>query len=240
MEMGIFKDVIAVVRAEAQRREGRLANQHPDAAYDQWLFVDAPFLNELCLMLLVTLRHQIERELVMLAARMADDKKKTISLAQYRRNVQRERKLLQKDKKNGWQNMYAKLGVRSSDGTKDIVADLEALRHLANSYKHDPLGEPCAQLVALLNLPGWRELSRHEPRTSLNRDSGVNYAALPESNLLREGLAVFIGLAKEADYCDIASKFVEIVSEFLDDLKSRTALMPFEGLVSMNPEDFAR
>lgn len=239
MKMHIFKSVTAVIRDEAQRRERRLANQHPDAAYDQWLFVDAPFLNEFCLMLLVTLRHQIERELVMLAARKADDKKQTISVAQYRENVQQELKLLEGDKKTGWKNLYTKLGVRSSDGSKDSVAYLEVLRHLANSYKHDPFGEPCVCLLELLNLPRRRGSPRHQAPTSRNRDAGVNYAPLPESKLLREGLAVFVGLGKNPDYCDIAEKFVDIASEFLQDLQRRTKLLPFEqGLVSLNPEDF--
>ena len=45
---------------------------HPDAAYDQRLFYDAPFLNELCIVFLVALRHHIERRLTLFAACAAD------------------------------------------------------------------------------------------------------------------------------------------------------------------------
>jgi hypothetical protein len=75
MEMRILKDIIAVIRAEQQRRESLLTDEEPNFAYDQWLFTDAPFVAELCLMLLVTLRHQVERELARLAARAVGDGK---------------------------------------------------------------------------------------------------------------------------------------------------------------------
>jgi len=73
METGILKEVIAVIRAEQQRRASLLTDEDPNFAYDHWLFKDEPFVNELCLMLLVTLRHHVERELVRLAARAADE-----------------------------------------------------------------------------------------------------------------------------------------------------------------------
>ena len=52
-----------------------LANEDPDYAYDQWLFTDEPFVNELCLVLLVVIRHQLERELLGLLARVIVDAK---------------------------------------------------------------------------------------------------------------------------------------------------------------------
>jgi hypothetical protein len=49
METGILKEVIAVIRAEQQRRASLLTDEDPNFAYDHWLFKDEPFVNELCL-----------------------------------------------------------------------------------------------------------------------------------------------------------------------------------------------
>jgi hypothetical protein len=59
-------------------------------AYDQWLFTDEPFVNEMCLMVLVALRHQVERRLVFIAARV-DTGQLSISRKQYQQNVISER-----------------------------------------------------------------------------------------------------------------------------------------------------
>lgn len=218
METHVLKQMIDVIRVEEQRRAERRANMHPDVTYDQRLFTDTPFLNELCLMLLVALRHQVERELVLLAARLADDGSE-ITVEQYHKNVHKERELLKRD---GLKRIFKRLDVKSCKETKV----LEALRLLSNSYKHDPFVKPDVKLLKLLNLPSeW-------PKKK-------NYAPLPESSSLQEAFAVFVGLGKDADYCDITERFVESVNEFLEGLKSRTKVRPFEKrLVSLNPQDF--
>jgi len=58
----VLKQMIDVIRVEEQRRAEPRADMHPEVTYDQRVFTDAPFVNELCLMLLVALRHQVERE----------------------------------------------------------------------------------------------------------------------------------------------------------------------------------
>lgn len=71
MNVTVARDVIGVIRAEMKRRSPRgLNDSHEaiEAAYDQWVFSDEPFLNELCLLLLTALRHQVERELIKIAA----------------------------------------------------------------------------------------------------------------------------------------------------------------------------
>src|SRR5438874_10308351 len=93
METQMFKDMIAVIKAEQQRRGTVLNDADANFANDHWLFKDMPFINELCLMLMVALWHQVERELVRLAARAADGGRE-ISGKQYQENVLEERKQL--------------------------------------------------------------------------------------------------------------------------------------------------
>lgn len=218
METAILKEMIAVIEAEEQRRSSLLTDKDDNFAYDQWLFTDAPFVNELCLMLLVTLRHQVERELVWLAARATNDGKE-ISFQQYLEKV----KLLRKQVRNpkSWnEKIKNRLKLESFDEYRYI----DALRLLANSYKHDPSMEPNDDLLNRLNL-----------------ETGVNYAPLPESDALRQGLAEFISLGKDTSCCDIAVRFVDIASDFLGNVQSRTRLSRVQpGRVSCNPKDFAR
>ena len=35
--------LIDIVNSESRRREEKLAEEYPDAAYDQWIFMDVPF-----------------------------------------------------------------------------------------------------------------------------------------------------------------------------------------------------
>ena len=213
METRIFKEMISVIRAEQQRRASLLTDEDPNFAYDQWLFTDAPFVNELCLMLLVTLRHQVERELVGLAARAADDGKE-INGQQYQEKVEQLRK------RHGWD--WTEINNRLRPESCKGYASMKALRLIANLYKHDPSKEPDEDLLQLFKL-----------------ETGVNYDPLPESDALRKGLANFIGLGKDADYCDIAEMFVDIASDFLSKVRSRTKLSKVKwGAVSLT--DFAQ
>lgn len=212
MEVDILKQMIAVIRDEERRRASLLTDQDQNFAYDQWLFTDEPFINELCLMLLVTLRHQVEREIVWLAARAADDGKE-ISGQQYYDNVHQLRK------GKGWDWEEIRLKLESCEGYKSM----KALRLLANLYKHDLYIEPDKKLLELLQM-----------------ETGVTYAPLPESDALREGLAAFIALGKDATYCDIAERFVDIARAFLVTVQSQTDLSPVKrSPVSFNPRDFA-
>ena len=207
--------MITVIRTEEERRVSLLTDKDPNFAYDQWVFKDEPFVNELCLMLLVALRHQIERELIGLAARAADDGKE-ISVKQYQEKV----KQLRKGKVWDWKEIRNRLKLESCEG----YASMEALRLLANSYKHGPSMEPGEDLLKWLNL-----------------ETGVIYAPFPESDTLREGFAAFSGLGKGATYCDIVDRFVDIASDFLAKVQSRTTLNRVKrGAASLNPIDFAR
>ena len=202
MDTHIFREMIAVIRAEEKRRVSLLTGEDPDFEYERWLSTDEPFVNELCLMVLVTLRHQVERELVKLAARASDDGKE-ISPREYDEEVQK----LRKGRGWNWETIEARLNLESCAGN----APMKALRHLANSYKHDPSMEPDNDLLKFLNL-----------------ETGDDYARLPESPALREGLATSVGLGKDAGYCDIVGRFVDIASGFLAQAQSHTKARPFK------------
>jgi hypothetical protein len=190
MDTHAFKDIIRIIRAEAHLREECLTDQHPDVAHDHRLFVHRPFVNDLCLMLLVRLNHQVERELLLLAERMPKDKREKINAATYRANVMEKRKWLLKERGRGWAKLYDELGVVGGE-----PKPLEVLRNLANSYKHDPFMLPDPQLLRLLNLPKNRELFRRQPPSRTNQECDVFYAPLSESCLLQRGLADLFRLA---------------------------------------------
>ncbi len=207
--------MIAIVRTEQARRTSLLKDKDPSIAYDQWLFTDEPFLNELCLMFLVTLRHQLDRELVGLAAR-ADAGGNEISHHQYQEKVESLQITSKKGKKRlNWKKISKTLNLTEEDEST------KALRLLSNSYKHDISMQSDKGLLELLSL-----------------ETGVNYAPLPESDTLRKKLAVFIGLGEDADYCDIAEQFVDKASGLLTKVQSRIKLGRFEA--SLKPRDFAR
>jgi hypothetical protein len=218
MEFGSFKEMISVIRSEQQRRASLLNDQDP-SAIDQWMYEDRPFVNELCLILLVALWHQVEREVVGLAARAWDDTAK-ISRQQYEGNREKVQDILRSEKK-GWKAIGAKLELQSCDGYGPLK---DVLRLLANSYKHDPSTRAVQKLLKNLSL-----------------DTTLKYASLPESDGVREGFATLIGLGKDADYCDIAEKFVDIANIFLVCVaeKNRTRLSQvIPNRVSFLPKDF--
>jgi hypothetical protein len=90
MDTSVAKQMINAIRQEQQRRARsavQLASEDPNLAGEQWVFTDGPFINELCLMLLVAVWHQVEREVIWLAAAVTDDGKQ-ISRDQYLKNAQ--------------------------------------------------------------------------------------------------------------------------------------------------------
>jgi hypothetical protein len=109
MNTAVVKDLIAVIRTERDRRITTLEDEHPDYPADRWLFTDEPFLNELGLVLLVAIRHQLERELIRLAARVTDDRHE-MSGDEYRQRIEDERERLRTD---GWKFLIARLRLQA-------------------------------------------------------------------------------------------------------------------------------
>src|ERR1035441_8022716 len=109
MRRDIASQVVRVIRSEKKLRSGRLRQADPNTAWEQWLFTDLPFINEMCLILLVAIRHRVERELITLAARANGGS--TVPRKQYQQNVMDQRKRLMA--KDGWRNLIALLKLRS-------------------------------------------------------------------------------------------------------------------------------
>jgi hypothetical protein len=185
---------------EQQRRFTILEKVDADVAYDQWLFTDEPFLNELCLMLLVAVRHQVEQELMRLSARVNDDA--VTSIREHQKAAQDERQ--QWNTRDGKKKIITRLKLESISGWK---SSMRTLQLVADNYKHSPLLKPDKKLLDHLGL-----------------DQTVTYGPLPESGRLREGLAAKINLPKDSSYCDIVEEFLIRAEQFLEEVKKLNGL----------------
>lgn len=216
MDTDLARAILETIRREQDLRTS-LLDDNSEIAYDHWNFKDAPFLAELCLILLVALYHQIERELLGLAARAADNGQE-IEPDHYETRI----KELRQGRGRGlkWDVIKNRLKLGSCVGYDKI----ESLRFLANCYKHEPTKQPDNQLLTLLGL-----------------ETGVRYAPLPESWDLQEGFARFIGLEPSAGYCQIVEKVLDTVDAFLADVKQKVRIsrVKWRG-ASLDPRDFAR
>lgn len=170
-------------------------------AYDEWQFHHEPFINDLCLMLLVTIRHQVERNLVKLAARVTGHGN-PLDREEYVKRVTEERMALKTTDK-GWKSLVSKLKLKS---LPEWASSMETLRLVANNYKHAPSERPDVDLLRHLHL-----------------DRRRNYASLPESNAVRERLAKSVRLRTNADYCDIAEEMLRR-ARFLKDVAGQPGL----------------
>ena len=219
MDTYIFNDFLNVIRKNYEQRASLLRQEYPDIAYDQWQFTDLPFINELCLLVLIALRHQIERELVGLAAR-ATGNGEEITGQQYTKNVEKLRIKTLKGNNTGWKwnDIESRLKLHSFENYKLM----DALRLLVNLYKHDPTKTPSKELLKYLKL-----------------DIDVPYAPITESEKFRKGLASFIGLVEDADFCNITERFVEIANDFLTNVESKVILSKVNlGFVPINPNTY--
>lgn len=67
MDVKDAKAFVNLITAEAKRRR-YLLPEDGEAAIDQWMFTDLPFLHDLCVLYLIALRHHIERRLLFFAS----------------------------------------------------------------------------------------------------------------------------------------------------------------------------
>jgi hypothetical protein len=216
MNTAVVKDLIAVIRTERDRRITTLKDEHPDYAVDRWLFTDEPFLNELGLVLLVAIRHQLERELIRLAARVTDDRHE-MSGDEYRQRIEDERERLRTE---GWKSLIAKLRLQAFP---EWNTSLKTLQLLANDYKHNPSHGPGEDLLKQLGL-----------NPIISRSPTVRYAPLPESRHFREALALSLNLDSGADYSAIADEFLSRAERLLEDVEQQLGLSPVKwGPVSL-------
>ena len=135
---------LEVVRAEEQRRSSLLRDMDPEDAGDYWFTHDLPFLNDLCLLVFVLLRHRVERRLIYLAA-CAGHAGHPMNRATYL--AEREGLRLPTGGTN-WTKVHQRLDT-SSNRYKHVA---KTLRLLANAYKHDASNTPSDDLKTDLPL----------------------------------------------------------------------------------------
>ena len=142
----------------------------------------------------------------------------TVPRKQYQQNVMDQRKRLMA--KDGWKNLIGLLKLRSFP---EWERSMKTLQLLSNSLKHNPWQEPDEVLLRHLGLPTVDQL----------KPPIVGYMPLPESDCFQEGLATSINLPKDADYCAIAEKFVELANQFLEDVRQNTRVSRITGKASL-------
>jgi len=211
MDTSVANAMIETIRSERDRRVAELADLPSDAADDQWLFVHGPFLNDLTLMLLVVIHHQVERELIYLAARLGDTSS-AMDRDEYWANVKVERRGFRKNPKG----LVDRLGLTNSNPE---WRTLDILRIVANFYKHDPFQQPDNEFLSDLNaiLP-----------QQLHFDITPLYAPISESERFREELAKSMGLPGETPYIDIAEESLTFAQNVPNDAKTRLSVRPIK------------
>ena len=53
--------------------------------------------------------------------------------------------------------------------------------------------------------------------------------ALPESSCFKEGLAAYVNIPKDADYCAIVEAFADLTDRFLEDVRDKAVLARIIG-----------
>jgi hypothetical protein len=209
-----FLDSIRKEEKRRIRRAVKLDNEGHEWALDVFE-EERPYLNELCLMLLVTLWHEVEREIVSFGARVVPEGG-VLQGAVYRERLieEREQFRLAKTRKV----TIKKLGL---DECSAWGHEMEALRQVVNCYKHSPSQRPDQRLLEHLHLP-----LKPEPR--------VVYASLMESNHFRKGLAKYLDLDENAGYPEIAGEFVSRVNTFLNAVEKQPEIASVKwGAISL-------
>ena len=211
MDFTDAKAFIDLITAEYTRRADVLLQEDDDTGYgcDQWIFTDLPFLHDLCILYLVAIRHHIERRLLFLATCAIDDGHK-IKRSEFE---SRQKTLLDMNLYERWKEIDRRLQPKKCARYTSV----EALRLLANSYKHEPRLQPHIDLVKHLGL-----------------DEKLVYAPIPESFELKKGLARIVGLPDDSRFSEITEMFVAHGDEFLKDVRARNVLSPVNwGRVSL-------
>ncbi len=215
MDLSLINKFVDVIELEESRLRTTLSTIQEEAADDCWLFVYEPFLARLYLLVLVFTWHDVEKELICLAARADNNLTTEIKFDEYRRNVE---DLSGKTNSQKWVGIEQRLPIKRA---RQYNICRHTLRKLANSYKHQPFGRPTKDLIKELNL---------------NADH--KYAPHAESGELRAALCRKLGLAGNAGYAEICAEFVRRCDEFLTFVKAESRLRSVEPMPgSFNPDD---
>jgi hypothetical protein len=218
MNTAVATAAIQVLRDEAQRILARFEADDPEQGYERWLWEGQRFIADLALSILLAIHHEIERDLVLLAARSRDNGRR-LTVAEYQERVKQERESLKGSK--GHKALVTRLGLMTLADWRSI----ELLRLLSNSYKHNPEAEPDSKLLAFLYL-----------------ERGVPYAPIAESDAVRKGLLTFLDLPDEGDFCDVADELLTRSARFVASAAAAqsnlSAIDP--RVTSMNPATWPR
>jgi hypothetical protein len=216
MNTDLIRSLVGLVEAEEQNRKNARSSMPVEAADYQATFRDTPLVNELYLLVLLFIWHEVEKEIVLIAALSSMVDNSPISRDDYSKEVDRLGSLDGKTRKRELKKLLP-LDRRQWDL-------LEVLRLLANSFKHDPFDKPNGILLKRLGLP-----------------ENANYAPLSESGAVRFGLSKFLGIGDEATFSEIVNALRKSCDQILFVLRSGTRLRSFKHeLVSLNPDTFER
>lgn len=204
MNAGLIRSMLTVIALEEETRESIPANEEElQFGYDEWREEHLPFVNSMYLLVMVSIWHYVERELVRMAARVGDPVSK-ISFEDYKHAITKMGKPGQLKRLKG----ILRLSDYSEWNTLDV------LRLLANSYKHDPFDKPKRELLEALHL---------------HLDPKANYRELNQSPALCDAFCSFLGLGVEAQYKDVARSYVDIAETFLNAVRTNTPLRHRKG-----------
>lgn len=218
MNAKLIKSLIELVKTEELSRENARSSMSPDAADCQATFYDTPLTNELYLLVLLFMWHEIEKEILLLAALSGSQATSPITRDEYRKEVVRLETLRPDKRKKELEKRLPAL----DQGAWDL---LDVLRLLANSFKHDPFDKPSDVLLKRLGLP-----------------ENMNYAPLSESGAVRFGLGRFLGIGEGVEFSEIVDAVRKFCDRILFMLRAGTHLRSFEmgERVSLNPDGFER
>src|ERR1700751_5025995 len=89
MNTKLIKSLVELVKTEEQNRENARAAMSPDTAYYRATFHDAPLTNDLYLLVLLFVWHEIEKQIVLLAALSSAQDASPFTRDDYRKEVER-------------------------------------------------------------------------------------------------------------------------------------------------------
>lgn len=229
-------DVVTDVRRQALEEHEELAHDEAplsaEAADANWVLLDRPFINELCLMLMVWLRHELERELVKLVARKTSDGK-DLTQDQYWQAVDDWQEDLRRDSSK-WKTVTRELELSVFSEEMKIM---EALKRVSNLYKHSPWTTPdedllshLQELLAAKDANGRLQpyavdlLARLKTGTTGRQKDLQPAQPLAESPDLMRALAAILDLDTEpTDYCAIVEALLTMAGQFLGDVRTRAS-----------------
>lgn len=215
MNTKLIKSLVEFVKAEEESRAIARESMSPEAAYDNAIFYDNPLTNELYLLILLFMWHDIEKEILLASARSAVQNSDPISRNDFRSEVERLAGL-------SFEKRRIEIEKRLPVVDRNSWDLLDLLRLLANSFKHDPFDKPDHRLLNYLSLA-----------------PNVNYATLAESGAVRYGLGRFLGIGDDASFAEIVEEIRKRCDRIL--FSVHAGIRPFQHeRVSLNPNTFER